>query len=415
MENENGAVILLIVLIVSAFLLLAAKFAMFIARFNRETKYIIMEINRAADSDEYRYWRRELRCHYLCLIPFVTERNVAKVYDFFFHRPKHAEKKSRSDGFFHIIAPLFIGSFLCAVCLCGASWAWFTASFDTGTVKIQSADYSVSVTTRTDEAEPVAATADENGVYEISLESGKKYTIVITAGGTATTGYCTVQFGEQIYHTVQLYNEPDAQGPNSVTFTATPTESAQLIITPQWGTYNKPDSEVLIGKSESDISSLSLITIQSLNLLSDETVQTDAAEKTEYRLTDTEQSYIVQSGDTLSTIANQYGTTVAVLAAYNNIQNVKSIQAGKTLKIPPISYQVPEPTASQSSGTESTTTERTASEPNQQTTETSSAASETASMTQETVSAESAASETTTSQETVSTETTSAETETTEP
>ena len=64
MENENGAVITLIILVVFAFLLLVAKFTEFIVRFNQETKYIVMEINRASDHNEYRYWRRELRCHH---------------------------------------------------------------------------------------------------------------------------------------------------------------------------------------------------------------------------------------------------------------------------------------------------------------------------------------------------------------
>lgn len=95
MENGNGTAILLIVLIISAFLLLVAKQAEFVARFNRETNYIIMEINRAADSDEYRYWRSELHCHYLCLIPFVTKRTATRMYDFFFHRPKHNKKEVR--------------------------------------------------------------------------------------------------------------------------------------------------------------------------------------------------------------------------------------------------------------------------------------------------------------------------------
>lgn len=259
MENGNGTAILLIVLIISAFLLLVAKLAEFVARFNRETNYIIMEINRAADSDEYRYWRRELRCHYLCLIPFVTKRTATRMYDFFFHRPKHNKKEVRSDGFFHIIAPPVIGICLCVVCLCSVSWAWFSTSSGADTAKIRAAAYAVSVTTKADELEPVAATAQENGVYEISLESAKKYTIVITADGTATTGYCMVQFGGLTYHTVQLYNEPDEQKPNSVTFTVEATESTKLMITPRWGIYNKPDGEVLIGNSQSNISSLPLI------------------------------------------------------------------------------------------------------------------------------------------------------------
>lgn len=44
MENENGAVITLIILVVFAFLLLVAKFTEFIVRFNQETKCITEQI-----------------------------------------------------------------------------------------------------------------------------------------------------------------------------------------------------------------------------------------------------------------------------------------------------------------------------------------------------------------------------------
>lgn len=79
MDNDSGALILLIVLIVSAFLLIVLKLAQFVNHFSREKQYLLTEMHRAADYNEYRYWRRELRCLYLCLIPFVTERNVMKV------------------------------------------------------------------------------------------------------------------------------------------------------------------------------------------------------------------------------------------------------------------------------------------------------------------------------------------------
>ena len=121
MENDSGALIILTVLIVSAFLLIIYKLAEFFTEFNRDTRYILLEMNRAADSDEYRYWRRELRCHYLCLIPFVNERNVMKVYPVFFHRAKHATKEKRSDGLMHILAPSVLAICLCAICLCGVS------------------------------------------------------------------------------------------------------------------------------------------------------------------------------------------------------------------------------------------------------------------------------------------------------
>ena len=133
MDNNSGALILLIVLIVSAFLLIVLKLAQFVNHFSRKKQYLLTEMSRAADYNEYRYWRRELRCLYLCLIPFVTERNVMKVYPVFFYRAKHAAKEKRSDGLMHILAPSMLAICICAICLCGASWAWFTASTSTGT------------------------------------------------------------------------------------------------------------------------------------------------------------------------------------------------------------------------------------------------------------------------------------------
>ena len=45
-------------------------------------------------------------------------------------------------------------------------------------------------------------------------------------------------------------------------------------------------------------------------------------------------NYIIKSGDTLSRIAAQYGTTVQALAAANGISDPNKIRAGATLKIP---------------------------------------------------------------------------------
>ena len=101
MDGDSGALVLFIVLIVSAFLLIVLKLAQFVRNFSRKKQYLLNKMHRAADYNEYRYWLRELRCLYLCLIPFVTEQNVMKVYPVFFHRAKHATKEKRSDGFMH--------------------------------------------------------------------------------------------------------------------------------------------------------------------------------------------------------------------------------------------------------------------------------------------------------------------------
>jgi predicted chitinase/LysM repeat protein len=45
-------------------------------------------------------------------------------------------------------------------------------------------------------------------------------------------------------------------------------------------------------------------------------------------------SYTIRSGDTLSSIASRYGTSVGAIAAANNISNPNLILAGRTLQIP---------------------------------------------------------------------------------
>ena len=49
----------------------------------------------------------------------------------------------------------------------------------------------------------------------------------------------------------------------------------------------------------------------------------------------TETVHIVSSGDTLFRIGLRYGFTVAELASYNNITNVNSLEVGQEIKIPP--------------------------------------------------------------------------------
>ena len=255
MGNKSGALILLIMLIVSAFVILMVKLAAYIRHFNGETRRIIMKMQRAADEKEYCYWHKMLRCHYLCLIPFVNERNVSGAYSFFFHQPKRIEKETRKDGVFHILAPSLAALCLCAVCLCGASWAWFTASSGIGAAKVQAATYAVTIERETD-------TGDwQPCEYQISLdggETGKTYNLRITAAetATATDGYCTVKIGEtngeefdgKTYSTDQIPKDSSLV----FSFTVQANEDATLSITPHWGTGPDTDTKKISSGAKID-------------------------------------------------------------------------------------------------------------------------------------------------------------------
>lgn len=272
MENENGVMILCVVLFVAIAALIIAKIAEFFTQFNSDTRYITGEMRRAVDYNQYRYWRRELRCHYLCLIPFVTERNVMGVYRFFFHRGKHAQEETRSDGMLHILAPSVIGICICAICLCGASWAWFTASIGSSTTKIQAATYSVEVTSKTGETD-VPVTVADNGKTEISLKSGRAYTVTLQATGTAENGFCTVKFEDTDYYTKQL-----APGV-TLTFTVNTSKDSTMTITPQWGTCAAEPADKIT--DEKTIGTVSETPSNAAETTEDNTSQTDTIESTD--------------------------------------------------------------------------------------------------------------------------------------
>lgn len=55
----------------------------------------------------------------------------------------------------------------------------------------------------------------------------------------------------------------------------------------------------------------------------------------------------MQSGDTLSAIAESFHTTADKIAAYNGIKDKGDIKAGQVLRIPPEDYVTPETTVPQ--------------------------------------------------------------------
>lgn len=222
-----AAMIALAVVLVTLAALIIFKVAEYIKHFNWNTRRIAREMGCAEDDAAYQEWHKQLRCHYLCLIPFVNKRNVSRVYPFFFRREKRVEKAARADGLGHILAPSVIGACLCAICLCGVSWAWFTASIGAAVHPIQTPSYTISSTvTKAGETQPISA--GEDGGYKLSTGT---YTVTLTAEGTASTGYCKVKVGEEEYNSAPIVRG----GTLTFTIQVNGGGTANVILTPSWG------------------------------------------------------------------------------------------------------------------------------------------------------------------------------------
>lgn len=150
---------------------------------------------------------------------------------------KRMQKEKHSDNIVHILAPSVLGLCICAVCLCGMSWAWFTASTAASATTIRSA------TLRIEEVKlgNKKLTSDGNGRYTITqkLTEGR-YTLSFkaTENSTATEGFCKISIkignsAETSYDTVDIADK----NTHNVTITVNNNSNENITITvePIWG------------------------------------------------------------------------------------------------------------------------------------------------------------------------------------
>lgn len=333
-------ILILLVAVISIVVLAIVKLASFLQRFYENTQYICWKMDWADSDEEYRRWRKELRCHYLTLIPFVTARNVIPVYDFFFQNSNHAEKEERKDCLVPLLMPSILGICICMICVCSMTWAWYSAGVSGGTTTLKAARYEIAVEIKDTSGELITANVD--GSY--TLHAGT-YTVALTAHGDASTGYCKMDVGGRKLHSSQLYTKQSDSHINTLTFTVTAESAETVSFISVWGTYSGQTVEIEDGANillshtplESDPSSDTNEKSESQDVNS---VSSNSAE-TSSGASSAKETYVVQNGDTLSVIADRFHTTVEKLAAYNNISTLSGITSGQILKIPPQDYKIP--------------------------------------------------------------------------
>ncbi len=318
MENSNvndtaliafGCAVFGLFIIISAICHLAER--------SKDIKYIKMEMHRAYNDNEYSYWRRELHTAYWCLIPGVNPDIVESLRRFF--RRGENSQQNKSDSIFALLLPSLLGIFICAVCLMGSTFAWFTASQSTATQTIAAANYEIKTDVIGVEESKTKTVAATNGIY--NLASGK-YSVKLTASGDATTGYCILDFGGTKVYTNQIAKE------SAVDLTLNINQPVKLKITAVWGTYS--------GTAEA----VNEYTYGIAAVAEDEPAAEGNNNPDVTESAEDNSVYTVKSGDTLSEISSEYNTTVGKLKAYNNLKS-NTIQVGWKLKIPPADYEIP--------------------------------------------------------------------------
>lgn len=150
---------------------------------------------------------------------------------------KRMQKEKHSDNIVHILAPSVLGLCICAVCLCGMSWAWFTASTAASATTIRSATLQIEDVKLGDKK----LTSDGNGRYTITKQlTENSYTLSFKAtdSSTATKGFCKISIkigdsAETSYDTEDIADKKD----HTVTITVNNISNEDVTITvePIWG------------------------------------------------------------------------------------------------------------------------------------------------------------------------------------
>ncbi len=283
---------------------------------------------------------------------------MKKLYNEFFYVPKYGKVKEKI-----MLIRTAMTVMIMVVCLSAMSftaYAYFSHNVTSGSNIIKAAHFEAQITINDGAVE-----LTKDGKYQVAaLEAGKEYSVTLaapTAPGSAKTGFCVITYegGQTIYHTQQLgTDESIADGETPfIKFTLTVSQNAKVFFLSHWGTSssydpysaNKDKAELYVRNDDK----VNIIVVSSTSGISDsagekdvtsgETTsqETTSGETTDSVTTPTELVYTVQSGDTLSGIAKQYGTTVPKLAAYNKIVDPSKIVTGQKIIIPPEDYEVP--------------------------------------------------------------------------
>ncbi len=338
MNDEFIVIELTVVMAILTFLIV--KMVSFFKDFAENNRYICYRINYADSYEEYRRWRGELRCQYLMLLPFVNGKNVMKVYRLIFRKRKHEEQEEQKTHVMMLFMPSILGICICLICICGMTWAWYTANIQTPTQKMTAAYYEVTVESVMNGPTKVESTSDG---YKLTAQT--VYTVKLTATGNTKEcgGYCLIEKEDK---TVVGYTQ--SFKPNeSITISLQPETDGVYIFTGVWGSHPVGITEDRIIKdiAAENVAGISANAPNEGVVTGEATPGTGGSGETSAEQTALGDTYTVQQGDTLSAIAVKYHTTVQKIEVYNGIEDSRGIQEGQILKIPPQDYVIPETTA----------------------------------------------------------------------
>ena len=219
-------VLLVLLLIVLPF---AGKLLVFFSMQAPRLRQLRADFSNASDEDTRRRLQREIRREYLCLLPFVTKRNLNPIYHKLYDRPLPQKK----DTALRVFTTPLLAILICLTCLSGLTFAWFTANTAQPTQSICTASFALSATVQYQNAGMTETLTPSAGKFALTAET--TYTISLsTTGSTASRGYGVLTLTAAGGSSSMLYTQTIAQDA-TFSFTYVPDQDYTLQVEGNWG------------------------------------------------------------------------------------------------------------------------------------------------------------------------------------
>lgn len=246
---------------------------------------------------------------------------MKKLYQEFFCIPEQGKVSDKV-----LLVRMAAAAVFMVLCLCGMSasaYAYFTCSVSSASNVIQAAEFKAEVTISDQNNNNVSVdvTTTDNRTFSANLPAGQ-YTVALTPQGTATTGFFIITVDGKTYYTDQLVVNGQEQ---TVSFTLELSQAVDVELLAHWGTMSSYPDESAVDDGTSIVPFGAWTPPQTSQI--DDTG------------TESEILHTVKADETLESIEAQYGITLDLILAYNEIADAGSIKEGDVLNIPPADWK----------------------------------------------------------------------------
>ena len=141
-------------------------------------------------------------------------------------------KKLTDKVFSRLMFTSIFGILLCAVCLCSATYAWFTQSISHSGNTIQSAGECLLAVTVDDGVNVI-----ENVEGTLELEGGKTYRVTLSLPKNSSSGYVILSTNAESYYTNYIIKH-DSDVEKTIFFDLVVTQTQNVDFDIHWGIYS---------------------------------------------------------------------------------------------------------------------------------------------------------------------------------